>query len=127
MTGLVQTDRGPARKIECGDRAPSSLLYGRERHPLLFENTDVRLEVITHQIEDGSGFVRRMNGDLGWWYGKDQPAVSHVDVLEMENIPKKGPIGVRILAEDDQVGTEDHWISLSCGLVAVEKRAYGVR
>jgi len=49
-----------------------------------------------------------MHGDLGWRKSEDHPSAARIDVLETEHVGQEGSIGVRVAAEDDEMGTVDH-------------------
>ena len=49
-----------------------------------------------------------MDGGLGGRQGEDQPAATAVDRLESQHLRQEGPIGVSIVAVENEVGTEDH-------------------
>jgi hypothetical protein len=54
---------------------------------------------------------------------KDQPAAARVEMFESKDAVEKGAVGVRVRAEEDDMGTEDHLSSLLPVHASVESRA----
>src|ERR1051325_5854393 len=50
----------------------------------------------------------RVHRKLGGWQREDQPAAAGVDRRELQDVAKERPVGISVLAVDDDVCTADH-------------------
>jgi len=119
MRGLVESDLAATRQPKRGPVAPILLLDFRGNDSLALEPLDGRIEVIAHQVENcPHELVRRMaldevparrvDGDLGWWQGEDEPPIPRILTPEPEHVAKEAAIGVWVLAVEQEVSPRDH-------------------
>src|SRR5215470_5175169 len=99
MLRLVETDLPPARKLDFGDRTPSGFLHVRTVDAFLSKGRHLGLQIFAYEVE----FVYivgvcRMERGLRRRHRENQPPVAGVDGRKSEDVPKKGPIGFRVLA-----------------------------
>jgi len=114
VRGLVEPRIPGARDLEA-PIAAEALLRNRldELCALRFELVDRRLEVVAHEPKlllpaDVVGAVHGMDPELRLRQREDQPAVSRVDVVEAEHVPKESARRLGVFGEEKRVGTRDH-------------------
>src|SRR6185436_16837409 len=120
---LVETDLAAAGQHEGGLDPPGRLGNLAVADTLGCQRFEVGAQVVAHEVEDGSqelslsmklstGFVGGMDGDLGGRERKDQPASTDVDETKSQDVAQEHPVGVRILAVEEDVSAHDHGASL---------------
>jgi hypothetical protein len=79
MLGLIESDLASARKQDFSERTPSFFMYLRTRDALPGQSCDLRLQIVTHEIE----FVPvilciGMYRDFAWRQRENQPSTACV-------------------------------------------------
>src|ERR1700722_2201159 len=109
MLRLVEPDASTTRKLDPGNRPPPRFFHFRAPDPFGAEGHDLRIEVVTHEVQLMSTVVlRRMNGDLGGRQREDEPIMTGIHGGIAEYVSKERSIGRGVFAVDDYVRTEDH-------------------
>src|SRR5262245_43608735 len=111
MLRLVKADLASAWKRDHSNRTPSGLLHIRTVDALLSEGRHLGLQVFAHEIKFVYVvLIRRMERGFRRGHREDQPAMTGVHGRETKNISEEGAIGLRVLAVDDHVSSNDHKI-----------------
>ncbi len=116
---LVQTNLAAARQCNGRLEPPFHLLNFHGTDALRFQRLDARTQVIAHEVENCSKEIVRcvtlnevlaggMNGDFGGGQREYQPTLPRIDSAKPKHVTKELPIGVRILAAQQEVSTGDH-------------------
>src|SRR3954449_8003665 len=107
MFRFVKAQLGSAGQLDRAQQAPALVVDGGRLDAACSELLCRRRDVVAHQIQLGR-VGAGVDGELGRRQGEDQPAAAGVDVLELQNVAEEGAVGVRVLREQDRVGTGDH-------------------
>src|ERR1700733_2918203 len=100
---LASTRQGQRRKF-----SPTLLAHFRDRYLLCLEISQCRREIVAHKKEFVAIVVLRiMECSLQGRHGENQPAMTSVNIRELEHIAKEGPVGFSILGIDNDMGTVD--------------------
>ena len=108
MLRLVEAELTAAREPNLRDGPPARFFDLRADDATVGERGHLCREVVAHEEELGSRCRSWMHGSLGRRQGEDQPAATGVDRRKPEYLREEGPIGIGIVAGDDDMGTEDH-------------------
>jgi hypothetical protein len=85
-----------------------------------------RLQIIAHQVElcaqhvpscTNLSIVGGVHRDFRRRKFEDQPTSAGINAMKLENIAKKRTVGIRILAEEENMSAGNHGASLSSGAV----------
>lgn len=109
MSWLIHADGATAGQRNGCAGAPGSLLNFRALYILRFENGDLRVQVVAHQVKDGSKkfatgvkwrvvAIGGMNCGFSPRQGEDEPTMSDIDGGEPEDATEKCAVGFGILA-----------------------------
>ena len=77
------------------------------------------MEIVAHQVQHRAQqcmprmvlrkiAFKRMDPCFGRWHGEDQPTLAGVDRAKAQHIPKKGAVGLRIFAVQQEMSAKDH-------------------
>jgi len=110
MLRLIQADLAPAGKSHLGNGAPSLFLNFRALNALLCEESHFCVQIFAHEKEFVGTLIGRVDCGFSRWQGEDQPAVTRIHVLEIEDIAEKCAIRFGVFTVDDYVSARDHLV-----------------
>src|SRR5262249_36822527 len=106
---LIDTELSTSRQRDLREQTPTLVLNGRARNAPLLHRGDELLDVVAHQIELVDVVILRgVDGHFCRRQTEDQPAFAHIDVRHPEHLAQKGAIGLRLLAVNDRMRSDDH-------------------
>jgi len=108
MLGLIQANLSPTRKTPLGNGAPSWFLNFRAFNTLICEGSHFGFQIFAHEIEFVGTLIGRVDRGFPRWQSEDQPAMTRIQVLEIEDIAEKCAIRLGVLTVDDYVSARDH-------------------
>jgi hypothetical protein len=117
---LVESDLATAGQLDGGFDSPTRFVDLGAPYVLRLQEFDLLVQVITHEIEDGSQQVMTsvkllailaLGGMDSYFRGRkfeDQPAVTGVHPREVQDVAKEGAIGFGTFAGDQDVSADKH-------------------
>src|SRR5690349_2963556 len=119
MRRLIQTNFAAAGQAYRRPNAPTLGLDLSAFRVLAFQGCDLRVDVVTHQVQDaaqqlvagmtlGRVSVGRMEGGFRRRHGENQPAATRIHGRKTEDIMKENPIRLGIFAVKEKMSTENH-------------------
>src|SRR6266536_634671 len=117
---LVEADLAPAGQPDRGLEPPFCFLDLGAGHPLGFERSHGRPQVVTHEGENaaeeimlavalGKGAARGMDPQLRGRKAENEPSATRVDRGESQDVAKERPIGLGVAAVEKDMSASDHW------------------
>jgi hypothetical protein len=109
MLWFVDSQHPAPWQLEVSEASPAEVVDGPfENDSFALEVGHRGLQVVAHEVELVAGFGVGVEGDLCRGQGEDQPAVTGVDRVEIEDVLEEVAVGFGVLAVDDDVGSGYH-------------------
>ena len=103
----------------CGG-TPSRFLNFRALYVLLCEGCDFGFQIVAHEIEVlAVVLIRWVDGGFGGRQGEDQPSVTCIDGLALEDVAEEGPVRFSVFAVENYVSAGNRFALLSKTLIVV--------
>src|SRR5678815_2878859 len=98
---FVDAECASTRQRDLRHQSPTLVLNRRALQAALLHRRDEPADVLANQIELVQVVLLRwMHGDFRWRQSEDQPSAANVHGGQLENIPEKQPVCLRVLAVD---------------------------
>src|SRR4029077_2747102 len=109
MLRLIQPDLASSGQPHFRNGTPSFFVNFRALHALLRQCSDLRFQVIAHEVEFMDRILLRWV-ECGFWgrQGKDQPTMPRIHGFEPEDVTKKCAVGLDVFAVDNHVSAKNH-------------------
>ena len=101
MAGLVDAEVSAAGQGDDRQSPPTFVLYLGARGAGPPNGCHKGIHVVRHEVKLLPVVLAGMHGHFRRWQPENEPAMPNIHMGEADDVPKKGPVRFRILAEDD--------------------------
>jgi hypothetical protein len=109
MLRLIKADLPSTWKPHLRNGTPSCLVNFRALNALLCEGIHFGFQVFAHEIEVlGANLIGRVYCGFSGRQGEDQPAMTHINGFETEDIAEKCAVRVGVLTVENYVSAKNH-------------------